>query len=76
MEKDAGKLIVLVGMVIIILGIVGGGWPATSCRFLGHLPGDINIKGDNWRVFIPVTTMILVSIVLSLVFWVLGKVGR
>jgi hypothetical protein len=40
---------------------------------LGRLPGDIVIERDNFRVYIPITTSILISLVLSAVFWFLNR---
>jgi hypothetical protein len=60
---DAGKLLILAGAVIIIVGLaltVGGRIP-----FLGRLPGDISINRGNTHIFIPVATSIVVSLVLT-----------
>ncbi len=43
---------------------------------LGRLPGDIVIENGGSKVFIPITTMILASAVLSLIFWLVGVVRR
>jgi hypothetical protein len=40
---------------------------------LGRLPGDILIERENSRIYIPIATSLLVSVVLSLIFWVLGR---
>ncbi len=70
-----GKLIVLAGVLVVIAGVVV--WLAgDKLRFLGRLPGDIRIERDNFRVFIPITTMLLLSLVFSLVFWIVNKPGR
>jgi hypothetical protein len=74
MERH-GKIIILIGIVIVIAGLII--WLAgDKLRFLGRLPGDINIERGNMRVFIPVTTMLLISVVLSLIFWLMNKMGR
>jgi len=67
-----GKGIIILGLVIVVIGIIV--WLAgDKLRFLGRLPGDIRIERENLHVYIPVTTMLLVSILLSLVFWIIGK---
>lgn len=71
--QQAGKLIVIAGIVIVIIGLVlwsGGG---KYFKWLGHLPGDINIQRDNVRIYIPIATMLLLSVILSVVMWIFRK---
>ncbi len=63
--SDLGKWIALMGAGLLILG--GLVWLAGKVPFLGHLPGDIRIQRDNVSCFFPITTMILVSIVLTVI---------
>jgi hypothetical protein len=71
MER-VGKLVIITGIVIVVAGVVI--WLlGDKLRFLGRLPGDIRIERENVRVFIPITTMILVSVVLSLILWLIQK---
>ena len=63
--SDIGKILLIVGGVIIILGLIlifSGHIP-----FLGKLPGDIIIKKENFTFYFPIVTMIIVSVVLSIV---------
>ena len=70
----AGKGIIIAGVVIAIVGIVV--WLfGDKLRFLGRLPGDIRIERENVKIYIPITTMILVSIVISLILWLIRKAG-
>lgn len=48
-------------------------WPWLHRLGLGHLPGDILIERKNFRLYLPITTMIIVSLALSLVVWLLRK---
>jgi len=64
------RLLIILGLVIIAVGIA---WALAERLGLGRLPGDIVIEHDNFRLYVPITTSILVSIVLSLVFWVLSR---
>lgn len=62
---DAGKLLVLVGGIIVLFGlvlIVGGRIP-----FLGRLPGDISFSRGNTHVYIPIMTGIVISVILTVV---------
>lgn len=74
MEKQ-GKLIILIGVVIVVVGIIV--WLlGDKLRFIGRLPGDIRYESGNTKVFIPITTMLLASILLSLILWLVQKFWR
>lgn len=64
------KVLITIGVVLVVLGLA---WPWLSKLGLGRLPGDIVIERDNFRVYIPITTSILVSIVLTVVLWLFRK---
>ena len=69
---QAGKMIVIIGAVIMVIGLVV--WLAgDKFSWFGHLPGDIRIERKNMRFYAPITSMILLSIVLSLLLWVCRK---
>lgn len=70
-----GKSIVLIGILIVIAGLIIW-FLGDKLRFLGRLPGDISIEKENYRIYIPITTMILVSIVLTLIMWLIQRFGR
>ncbi|MGR9086858.1 MAG: DUF2905 domain-containing protein [Gammaproteobacteria bacterium] len=61
----AGKLLTLIGIVLVILGLVLSYAPGLVGWF-GRLPGDIRIERDKSFVFIPITSMLIVSLVLTL----------
>ncbi|HEX9006127.1 MAG TPA: DUF2905 domain-containing protein [Bacteroidota bacterium] len=69
-----GKVLLLVGLVIAAVGLV----LIFSDRvpWLGKLPGDITIDRGNFRVYVPITTCILLSVVISLVLWVLSQLRK
>ena len=62
-----GKLFVAIGLVLVVIGLALQFAPGLLGWF-GRLPGDIDISRDGTRVFIPVTSMIVVSLVLTLIF--------
>lgn len=62
---DFGKVLVTVGIVLVILGLF---W-----SFIGKLPGDITFKKGNTTVYFPIVTSIVISIILSLIFFVIGR---
>ena len=72
---DLGKLLLVVGGVIIL---VGAGMLLAG-RFnlpLGRLPGDIVYRGKNSVFYFPIVTCILISVVLSLILWLFGRGHR
>ena len=66
-----GKMLIVVGIVFIIMGIAflfGDKIP-----FLGRLPGDISIQKERFSFYFPITTCIIISIVLSIIFAIFRK---
>ena len=61
---------IIIGVVLILIGLL---WPAISKLGLGRLPGDIVIERENFRLYIPLTTSIIVSVVLSVLLWLLNR---
>ena len=64
------RILVTLGIILVIVGIA---WPWLVKLGLGRLPGDIVIERENFRFYFPLTTMILVSLVLSLLVWLFRK---
>lgn len=64
------KSLIILGIVILAVGLL---WPWLGKLPLGRLPGDIVIDRPQLKIYIPVTTMILVSLVVSLILWLLKK---
>ena len=60
------RTLIVIGLVIVAAGLL---WPWLSKLPQGHLPGDIVIKRENFAFYFPITSMILVSVVLSAVLW-------
>ncbi len=68
-----GRLLIVVGVVLVVIGILLGYTNFFSYLRLGRLPGDINIKRENFRFYFPVTTSILLSLVLTLILYFFRK---
>jgi hypothetical protein len=60
-------------ILVVVLVVAGLLWPWLGRLGLGRLPGDIVIERENFRLYLPITTSILVSIVLSLILWLLNR---
>ena len=68
--RDLGRFLILAGAVLLIVGIA----VTVSGRLaLGKLPGDIVVKRDNFTFYFPLMTSIIVSVVLSLLFWLFRR---
>ena len=63
-----GLLLVVIGVVLLVAGSAGGRVP-----FLGRLPGDIYVQRGNWSFYFPLTTSIVISVLLTLLFAFLSR---
>lgn len=64
------RWLILLGVVLVLAGLL---WPWLTRLGLGRLPGDIVVERENFRFYFPITTSILISIVLSLILWLLNR---
>jgi hypothetical protein len=71
-RQDAAmsRTLIVVGLSIIAMGLL---WPWLTRIGLGRLPGDIVIERENFRLYVPITTGILISIVLSAILWLINR---
>ncbi|MEK5441689.1 MULTISPECIES: DUF2905 domain-containing protein [Fredinandcohnia] len=60
-----GKMLMIMGILLLVVGFI--------MHFIGKLPGDIVVKKGNTTFYFPIVTSIVISIVLSLIFYVFGK---
>jgi hypothetical protein len=69
---DLGKILIGIGAVILVIGVL----VVLASKLglpLGRLPGDITYRGKNTVVYFPIVTSILLSILLTVIFWIAGK---
>ena len=64
------RFLIVLGLAILVAGLL---WPYLSRIGLGRLPGDIVIERENVTFYFPLMTCLLVSVLLSLVFWVVNR---
>jgi uncharacterized protein HemY len=69
-----GKILVLFGFIIAGVGALM--MFSDKIPFIGKLPGDVTIRKENFHVYIPVTTSILVSVVISVVWWLISLLNK
>ncbi len=68
--QPIGKILVMAGVLLLVIG--GVLMFVDKIPFLGKLPGDIRIERENFRFYFPLTTSILLSIVVSFVLWLIS----
>jgi len=67
---DISRFLMTLGLAILVLGLL---WPVLSKIGLGRLPGDIVIRRDGFSFSFPIVTCLLISVVLSLVLWLVNR---
>ena len=69
--NELGKLLIVFGVVVALVGVV----LVTMGRvpWLGRLPGDIHVERGNWSFHFPIVTSLLLSLVLTLIFYLIGR---
>lgn len=65
-----GRILVILGIILVVVGLA---WPWLQKLGLGRLPGDIAIQRDGFQFYFPITTSIIVSLLLTLVFWLFRR---
>ncbi|MBM3255577.1 MAG: DUF2905 domain-containing protein [Candidatus Omnitrophica bacterium] len=69
--QEIGKTLIIFGIVLIVVGVL-----LTSVNkipYIGRLPGDIYVEKKNFTFYFPLASSILISIVLSLIFWIWSR---
>jgi Protein of unknown function (DUF2905) len=69
--NDLGRLLIVMGVVIALVGVaivMAGRLP-----WLGRLPGDIHVERGNWSFHFPIMTSLLLSVILTLIFYLIGR---
>ena len=70
MDRSMGLLVILGGVLIIVIGLL---IYAGAFRWFGRLPGDIRYESGSVRVYIPIVSMLLISVALTLIFNLLRR---
>jgi uncharacterized membrane protein len=72
MNSQTGKWIIVAGILIVVIGVLIYFFH-DKLNWLGKLPGDIRIEKENFRFYFPITTMIIVSVVLTILISIFKK---
>lgn len=67
---SVGKILVIAGLALVAVGLV---WMLGERLGLGRLPGDLVFEWGSTRVYLPIATSILLSLVLTLILWLIGR---
>jgi Protein of unknown function (DUF2905) len=70
--QEVGKFVVLVGVFLVVAGVILWRFPSLF-NWLGKLPGDISIRKENFSLYFPVVTCLLVSILITLLSWLFRR---
>lgn len=71
--KNMGKFIIIIGLILVLVGIIMQF--ADKIPWIGRLPGDILIKKENFTFYFPLATSIILSIIISLIIYLVRKFG-
>ena len=72
---DLGRILIFLGLILVVVGVVILGFNRLNLP-LGRLPGDFNWRGRGWSVSFPLATSILISVLLSVLLWAIGRLRR
>jgi len=71
MTGDIGKIIIFIGLLLVLIGFIF--MLGSKLPFIGKLPGDLAIERKNYSFYFPVTTCIIISVILSFILWFFNR---
>lgn len=71
--QQIGKYIIITGVAIVIIGVIIY-FAGNKLQWFGNLPGDIKVKRENFSLYAPITSMLLISAILSFLLWLISKI--
>ncbi len=71
--SEMGKIILIAGLVMAVIGLLLMLAGKTPLSWLGHLPGDFSYRGKNFSFYFPLATCLVISIILTLLFWLINR---
>ena len=67
---SVGRILIIAGTILVVVGLA---WPWLGRLPFGRLPGDIFVDRPDLKVYVPITTMIVISVVVSLLLWLFRR---
>lgn len=72
MNPQTGKLLIIIGLLLVAAGALVY-FLHDRLHWLGHLPGDVRIERDGFRLYIPLATCLLLTVLVNLVVWLVRR---
>jgi hypothetical protein len=72
---DLGRIFIFLGLLLVVVGVMILGLNRLHLP-LGRLPGDFNWRGKGWSISFPLATSILISVLLTVLLWAIGRLRR
>ena len=69
--NEIGKFLIIAGILLVVAGVLI--WSGVGKGWIGRLPGDIHLSKGNFHFYFPIVTCLLLSILLTLIMWLLRK---
>ena len=74
MNPQFGRYVILAGVAIVVIGIIIYFF-SDKLNWIGRLPGDIRVERDNFRFYLPLTTMVIASILLTIIIQIIKRIS-
>jgi hypothetical protein len=65
-----GRWLIIFGVILIVAGLL---WPLLQKIGLGRLPGDIVVERENFRLYFPIATSLILSVILTAILWLINR---
>lgn len=65
-----GRWLIIFGVILIVAGLL---WPLLQKFGLGRLPGDIVVERENFRLYFPIATSLIISVILTAILWLINR---
>ena len=72
MNSGTGKIIIIIGVIIVLAGVIVYFFH-DKLNWIGRLPGDIRVEKENFRFYFPITTMIALSLLITLIAQIIKR---
>lgn len=71
--QQIAKYLIITGIFIVLIGVLIFFW-GDKMHWFGNLPGDIKIKKEHFRFYAPITSMLFISALITLILWIIRKI--
>lgn len=65
-----GRWLIIFGVILIVAGLL---WPLLQKFGLGRLPGDLVVERENFRLYFPIATSLIISVILTAILWLINR---